>query len=204
MARVQLAVAYTGLRDQEAGAAGFDPLTVGSTRFDHKAYYPGAYQLQLRITGDRTTGWLLDSQLVGHQDAEVAHAHRHPRRRPVPRAACRPVGKRPYDRPHASSAIAVVVQRGGRCRATTAASALLLTHHLGSSWLRSSEANAHANNRRTEYMAAQTDEKNRPMHVTAGEATTHAPVTVAVGSVPEGKVQDFVTVQGHVAALGLA
>jgi NADPH-dependent 2,4-dienoyl-CoA reductase/sulfur reductase-like enzyme len=68
----ELAVARTGLRDQEAAAAGLDPLTVGSTQFDHKAYYPGAHQLQLRITGDRTTGRLLGAQLVGHHDAEVA------------------------------------------------------------------------------------------------------------------------------------
>jgi NADPH-dependent 2,4-dienoyl-CoA reductase/sulfur reductase-like enzyme len=68
----ELAVARTGLRDQEAAAAGFDPLTVGSTQFDHKAYYPGARQLQLRMTGDRTTGRLLGAQLVGHHDAEVA------------------------------------------------------------------------------------------------------------------------------------
>jgi NADPH-dependent 2,4-dienoyl-CoA reductase/sulfur reductase-like enzyme len=48
----ELAVARTGLRDPEAREAGFDPLTVGSVQFDHKAYYPGAHQLHLRITGD--------------------------------------------------------------------------------------------------------------------------------------------------------
>jgi len=41
-------------------------------QFDHKAYYPGAHQLHLRLTGDRRTGRLLGAQLVGHQDAEVA------------------------------------------------------------------------------------------------------------------------------------
>jgi hypothetical protein len=39
---------------------------------DHKAYYPGAHQLHLRLTGDRQTGRLLGAQLLGHQDAEVA------------------------------------------------------------------------------------------------------------------------------------
>jgi NADPH-dependent 2,4-dienoyl-CoA reductase/sulfur reductase-like enzyme len=68
----ELAVARTGLRDHEAAQAGFNPLTVGSTQFDHKAYYPGAHQLHLRLTGDRQTGRLLGAQLVGHQDAEVA------------------------------------------------------------------------------------------------------------------------------------
>jgi hypothetical protein len=68
----ELAVARTGLRDQEAAAAGFDSLTVESTQFDHKAYYPGAHQLHIRITGDRTSRQLLGAQLVGHHDAEVA------------------------------------------------------------------------------------------------------------------------------------
>jgi NADPH-dependent 2,4-dienoyl-CoA reductase/sulfur reductase-like enzyme len=68
----ELAVARTGLRDAEAAAAGFDPVTVGSVEFDHKAYYPGAHRLHLRITGDRRSGRLLGAQLVGHQDAEVA------------------------------------------------------------------------------------------------------------------------------------
>jgi NADPH-dependent 2,4-dienoyl-CoA reductase/sulfur reductase-like enzyme len=68
----ELAVARTGLRDPDAEAAGFDPVTVGSTEDDHKAYYPGAQQLQLRITGDRTSGQLLGAQLVGDPRAEVA------------------------------------------------------------------------------------------------------------------------------------
>jgi NADPH-dependent 2,4-dienoyl-CoA reductase/sulfur reductase-like enzyme len=68
----ELAVARTGLRDPEATEAGLDPLTVGSVQYDHKAYYPGAHQLHLRITGDRTSGQLLGAQLVGHHDAEVA------------------------------------------------------------------------------------------------------------------------------------
>jgi NADPH-dependent 2,4-dienoyl-CoA reductase/sulfur reductase-like enzyme len=68
----ELAVARTGLRDQDAAAAGFDPVTVGSVQFDHKAYYPGAHQLYLRVTGDRHSGRLLGAQLVGHHDAEVA------------------------------------------------------------------------------------------------------------------------------------
>ena len=68
----ELAVARTGLRDQDAAAAGFDPVTVGSVEFDHKAYYPGAHQLHLRITGDRPSGRLLGAQLLGDQRAQVA------------------------------------------------------------------------------------------------------------------------------------
>jgi NADPH-dependent 2,4-dienoyl-CoA reductase/sulfur reductase-like enzyme len=68
----ELAVARTGLRDQDAAAAGLDPVTVGSVEFDHKAYYPGAYRLHLRITGDRPSGRLLGAQLLGDQRAQVA------------------------------------------------------------------------------------------------------------------------------------
>jgi NADPH-dependent 2,4-dienoyl-CoA reductase/sulfur reductase-like enzyme len=68
----ELAVARTGLRDPEAAEAGFDPLTVASTQYDHKAYYPGAHQLHIRLTGDRTSGQLLGAQLVGDHRAEVA------------------------------------------------------------------------------------------------------------------------------------
>jgi NADPH-dependent 2,4-dienoyl-CoA reductase/sulfur reductase-like enzyme len=67
-----LAAARTGLRDREASAAGFDPLTVSSRAFDHKAYYPGARRLDMRITGDRMTGRMLGAQIVGHRDGEVA------------------------------------------------------------------------------------------------------------------------------------
>jgi NADPH-dependent 2,4-dienoyl-CoA reductase/sulfur reductase-like enzyme len=67
-----LAIARTGLRDQGAAAAGFAPLTVESTAWDHKAYYPGAHEVLLRITGDRRTVQLLGAQMVGHWQAQVA------------------------------------------------------------------------------------------------------------------------------------
>jgi NADPH-dependent 2,4-dienoyl-CoA reductase/sulfur reductase-like enzyme len=66
------AAARTGLRDQEAVAAGFDPVTVGSQADDHKAYYPGAHRIAMRVTGDRATGLLLGMQLFGHKNAEIA------------------------------------------------------------------------------------------------------------------------------------
>ena len=67
-----LVIARTGLRDAEAREAGFDPLTVSLTADDHKAYYPGATPLHLRLTGDRTSGKLLGVQIVGHRSAEVS------------------------------------------------------------------------------------------------------------------------------------
>ena len=66
------AAARTGLRDHEALAAGFDPVTVGTEADDHKAYYPGSHRIHLRFTGDRATGRLLGVQLFGHKHAEIA------------------------------------------------------------------------------------------------------------------------------------
>ena len=66
------AAARTGLRDHEATAAGFDPVTIGSQADDHKAYYPGSHRITMRFTGDRGTGKLLGMQLFGHRHAEIA------------------------------------------------------------------------------------------------------------------------------------
>ncbi len=67
-----MVAARTGVRDHEATAAGFDPLTVASQADDHKSYYPGSHTLTMRYTGDRHTGRLPGVQLVGHLGAEVA------------------------------------------------------------------------------------------------------------------------------------
>jgi NADPH-dependent 2,4-dienoyl-CoA reductase/sulfur reductase-like enzyme len=62
----------TGLRDHEAAAAGFDPVTVEFEADDHKAYYPGSHRIRMHYTGDRRSGRLLGLQLFGHKHAEVA------------------------------------------------------------------------------------------------------------------------------------
>ncbi|HEY3811118.1 MAG TPA: FAD-dependent oxidoreductase [Acidimicrobiales bacterium] len=66
------AVSRTGLRHDEAAAAGFEPLTVESEADDHKAYYPGSHRIRMRYTGDRRTGRLLGLQIFGHRQAEIA------------------------------------------------------------------------------------------------------------------------------------
>jgi NADPH-dependent 2,4-dienoyl-CoA reductase/sulfur reductase-like enzyme len=66
------AAARTGLRDREATAAGYEPVTVGWEADDHKAYYPGSHRIAMRFTGDRRTGLLLGVQLFGHKHAEIA------------------------------------------------------------------------------------------------------------------------------------
>ncbi len=67
-----LAVARTGLRADEAGEAGYAPLTVAFLTWDHKVYYPNAHPMHLRITADRTSNQLLGAQIIGHFQGEVA------------------------------------------------------------------------------------------------------------------------------------
>jgi NADPH-dependent 2,4-dienoyl-CoA reductase/sulfur reductase-like enzyme len=69
-----LVAARTGLREHEVLAAdrGWTPVTTTATPDDHKAYYPGATPIHIRITGDEQTGRLLGAQLVGHRSAEVS------------------------------------------------------------------------------------------------------------------------------------
>ena len=64
--------AGTGLRDAQSARAGFDPLTITLYTPDHNAYYQGAKEMAVCITGDRRTGRLLGAQIVGHRDSEVA------------------------------------------------------------------------------------------------------------------------------------
>lgn len=65
-------LARTGLLEHEARAAGFDTALVETEAWDHKAYYPGARRLSLRILGDRRTGRLLGAQIMGPWTAEIS------------------------------------------------------------------------------------------------------------------------------------
>ena len=69
-----LVAARTGLRDHEVNSVDRDwaPLTVAAIPDDHKAYYPGATPISIRVTGDRNSGRLLGAQLVGHRGAEIS------------------------------------------------------------------------------------------------------------------------------------
>ena len=67
-----LVAARTGLREHEARAAGYTPLTSQASPDDHKAYYPGAQPINIRITGDAQTGQLLGAQLIGPKGTETA------------------------------------------------------------------------------------------------------------------------------------
>ncbi len=65
-------IAATGLREEEARANQFNPLAIEVTTWDHKAYYPGATELVVRLVGDRDTGLLLGGQLFGSYGSEVS------------------------------------------------------------------------------------------------------------------------------------
>ena len=65
-------VGRTGLREDEATANGLNPVTVEAKVHDHKAYYPGATDMVVRVTADRGSGRLLGAQLVGKYGAEVS------------------------------------------------------------------------------------------------------------------------------------
>lgn len=65
-------IGRTGLSDDEARREGFEPRTVGSSMNDHKAYYPGATELHIRLTGDLGSGLLLGAQLQGAWGSEVS------------------------------------------------------------------------------------------------------------------------------------
>ncbi len=67
-----LTVARTGIGQRDAETAGFQPATVDSTFDDHKAYYPGATPMRVRVTADLREGRLLGAQLSGHTNAQIA------------------------------------------------------------------------------------------------------------------------------------
>jgi NADPH-dependent 2,4-dienoyl-CoA reductase/sulfur reductase-like enzyme len=65
-------IARTGLLEREASAAGYSPQTVEITTWDHKAYYPGAQELVVRLTADRDTGRVLGAQMLGSLNSAIA------------------------------------------------------------------------------------------------------------------------------------
>ena len=67
-----LVAARTGLREHEAIPTGFNPVSTTEVANDHKAYYPGAKPITIRVTGDADSGRLLGAQLVGSYGTEVS------------------------------------------------------------------------------------------------------------------------------------
>ena len=67
-----LVAARTGLRDIEAARHGFEPVSVTVEADDHKAYYPGAKRMTVRVTGDRRSARLLGAQIIGAYGTEIS------------------------------------------------------------------------------------------------------------------------------------
>jgi len=67
-----LVISRTGFKDSDAAENGFNPLTVETTTWDHKIYYPQAHEIRIRLTGDRNTGALLGAQILGETPTEAA------------------------------------------------------------------------------------------------------------------------------------
>ncbi len=65
-------VAATGLREAEAAQAGFEPFALEFTANDHKAYYPNAKPMELRVIGDKKSHRLLGAQIIGAWGTEVS------------------------------------------------------------------------------------------------------------------------------------
>lgn len=65
-------IAGTGLREEDAAKAGFTPFAFECTANDHKAYYPNARPMIIRVIGDRYTHRLLGAQIIGSWGTEVS------------------------------------------------------------------------------------------------------------------------------------
>jgi NADPH-dependent 2,4-dienoyl-CoA reductase/sulfur reductase-like enzyme len=65
-------VARTGLNEKEARLYGFNPVSAALETWDHKAYYPLAEKLFIRVTADRDSGKLLGAQMIGAYKTEVS------------------------------------------------------------------------------------------------------------------------------------
>jgi NADPH-dependent 2,4-dienoyl-CoA reductase/sulfur reductase-like enzyme len=65
-------IARTGLLEREALAAGYTPLTVEISAWDHKMYYPGAQEMVVRMTADQETTKVLGAQMLGSVNGAIA------------------------------------------------------------------------------------------------------------------------------------
>jgi NADPH-dependent 2,4-dienoyl-CoA reductase/sulfur reductase-like enzyme len=65
-------VARTGLNNVEATNAGFQPVSADLETWDHKAYYPPAEKLYIRVTADKETKRILGAQMIGTYRTEVS------------------------------------------------------------------------------------------------------------------------------------
>jgi CoA-dependent NAD(P)H sulfur oxidoreductase len=67
----EMQVARSGLTEDEAAKAGFDPVSVQITSRSRAGIYPGARRVYVSMVGDRVSGRLLGAQMTGTD--QVAH-----------------------------------------------------------------------------------------------------------------------------------
>jgi NADPH-dependent 2,4-dienoyl-CoA reductase/sulfur reductase-like enzyme len=65
-------VARTGLNENEAIKAGFQPVSVDFETWDHKVYFPPADKIYIRVTADQKTKKILGAQMLGTFKTEVS------------------------------------------------------------------------------------------------------------------------------------
>ncbi|MEU6021697.1 FAD-dependent oxidoreductase [Micromonospora sp. NPDC048871] len=65
----ELEVGRTGLREQEAHAAGFEFVSVIAESTSRAGYYPGARPMTVKLLAERPSGRLLGAQIVGWSEA---------------------------------------------------------------------------------------------------------------------------------------
>ncbi len=64
-----LEIARTGLGEDEARAAGYEPVTATIEATTRAGYYPGAGRITIKMIAERDSGHLLGAQLVGEEGA---------------------------------------------------------------------------------------------------------------------------------------
>ena len=67
-----MVVARTGLDEKEAQAAGFNPISSEIEAWDHKIYYPPAYNTYLKVIADKKSRKILGAQILGNIEAEIS------------------------------------------------------------------------------------------------------------------------------------
>jgi len=65
-------VARTGLDEEEAEKAGFNPISTDIEAWDHKIYYPPAYKTYVKIIADKDSRKILGAQILGSKKAEIS------------------------------------------------------------------------------------------------------------------------------------
>ncbi len=65
----ELEIARTGLKESDAAAAGFEPLSVVVDSTTRAGYYPGANPIKTKLVVEKRSGRLLGAQIIGREGA---------------------------------------------------------------------------------------------------------------------------------------